>query len=208
MNTGQPSQGSAAASSSTASDSGDVLGLGTDQSWLDDWMKTFNPTSPMDLSGPNGLPSMDPSGNILADCPMDFDFSSFDFPDLTTLPATTSSNPSQSFDIPASFPDNFNIDPDLLGLGTQDPLPPLDPGSMPSLASGSTSTTTTAASSSMPTGSTTPAEWDVSSMNMMDFFGPGFDVGAMPIPVEGGGLHDVALAKADSTQGTSSSTNL
>ncbi|TEB33332.1 hypothetical protein FA13DRAFT_1812550 [Coprinellus micaceus] len=197
-NIGQPSQGSAAASSSTASGLGDALGLGTDQSWLDDWMKTLNPTSPMDLGGSNALPSLDPSTNILSDLPMDFDFSSFDFPDLSNLPIAANSNPNPPFDVPANLPDNFNIDPDLLGLGPMHPLPPLDPGSMPNLASGSTSTTTTAASSSMTTGSTTPAEWDVSSMNMMDFFGSGFGVGSA---MQGGRLGDVAIANADSTQG-------
>jgi hypothetical protein len=45
----------------------------------------------------------------------------------------------------------------------------------------------------------------VSSMNMMDFFGSGFGVGSA---MQGGRLGDVAIANADSTQGTSSSAGL
>ncbi|KAJ3540451.1 hypothetical protein NMY22_g4288 [Coprinellus aureogranulatus] len=149
-NPSQPTQSSTA--TSTANPSGDVFGLGMDQSWLDDWMKTFDPTLPMELDGSSTLPFMDASAASTP--PMDFDFSSFTFPDLSNPPvATTDSGQPLAMNV-----DNFPIDPDLLNLGQ---LPILE-GNL------------SMSSTSMPSTSATPApiDWDVSSM--MDLFGSGF----------------------------------
>lgn len=158
-----------------------LAGLGVDQSWLDDWMKSLEPSGRMNSDG-----SFSQSFGSGAP-PVDLDFSMLDFSDLGMPSGSAGATGLQSSTDPLCDAANsvFPIDPVLIALSA----PSVDGTAQP-----------TAVTSPTETNPITPlsADWD---MTMLDIFSPSYPSGGG----ESLNTHGLGLSSSDAAHGTWSS---